>query len=104
MFSVETQVGIGMNDLGHGEPLLRDTLEKLPRIPAPLAATSDHPQPPHTAHELPARQARTAVAPHSSDPCSASQRSLTVQGSASPAHGADWTPSRSLRQHQATTL
>src|SRR2546429_1602321 len=45
MFSVETQVGIGMKDLGHGEPLLRDTLEKLPRIPAPLAATSDNAQP-----------------------------------------------------------
>ena len=45
MFSVETQVGIGMKDLGYWEPLLRDTLEKLPRIPAPLAATSDNAQP-----------------------------------------------------------
>src|SRR5207237_9697730 len=45
MCSVETQVGIGMKDLGYGEPLLRDALEKLPRIPAPLAATSDNAQP-----------------------------------------------------------
>jgi hypothetical protein len=34
-----------MKDLGYGEPLLRDALEKLPRSPAPLAATSDHAQP-----------------------------------------------------------
>ena len=45
MCSVETQVGIGMKDLGDGEPLLRDALEKLPRLPAPLAATSDNAQP-----------------------------------------------------------
>src|SRR5207244_11878220 len=45
MCSVETQVGIGMKDLGYGEPLLRDTLEKLPRLSAPLAATSDNAQP-----------------------------------------------------------
>ena len=34
-----------MKNPGSGEPLLRDTLEKLPRIPAPLAATSNYMQP-----------------------------------------------------------
>src|SRR2546429_9720758 len=58
MFSVETQVGIGMKDLGHGEPLLRDTLEKLPRIPAPLAATSDNAQPALTYLDPKAPEAR----------------------------------------------
>jgi len=34
-----------MKNRGHGKPLLRDAFEELPRIPAPLAATSNHMQP-----------------------------------------------------------
>ena len=46
MLGVKAHHGIGMKNPGPGEPPLRDMLEKLPRIPAPLAATSDHLQPP----------------------------------------------------------
>src|SRR5437588_780073 len=72
MFSVETQVGIGMKDLGYGEPLLRDTLEKLPRIPAPLAVRYPTSQPEEPEYVGAFRAYRGAVAPRTQDPSSLS--------------------------------
>ena len=34
-----------MKNLGFREPLSRESVHELPRHPAPLAATSNHPQP-----------------------------------------------------------
>ena len=45
MLSVEAQIGIRMKNLGFGEPLSRKSVQELPRHPAPLTATSNHPQP-----------------------------------------------------------
>src|SRR5260370_40796929 len=43
--SVEAQIGMRMKNLGFGEPLSRKSLHERPRHPAPLTATSNHPQP-----------------------------------------------------------
>src|SRR5580704_14962602 len=45
MLSVEAQIGIRMKNLGFGEPLSRKSVQELPRHPAPLTATANHPQP-----------------------------------------------------------
>jgi len=45
MFGVETQMGIGMKNLGYRKPLGYKTLQALPGHPAPLTATSNHMQP-----------------------------------------------------------
>jgi hypothetical protein len=45
MLSVEAQIGMRMKNLGFGEPLSRKSVHERPRHPAPLTATSNHPQP-----------------------------------------------------------
>src|SRR5260370_24096387 len=45
ILSVEAQIGMRMKNLGFGRPLSRKAVHELPRHPAPLSATSNHPQP-----------------------------------------------------------
>jgi hypothetical protein len=45
ILGVEAQVGIRMKDFGPGKPLRRETSQVLPRHPAFLTATLQHPQP-----------------------------------------------------------
>jgi len=45
ILGVEAQAGIRMKDFGPGKPLCSETSQVLPRHPAFLAATLQHPQP-----------------------------------------------------------